>query len=133
MVLHNRHHKWNGFQQQNLFIPQKPETRHQGFAVLRGPGETVACPSPSYWALLTPLMFCVLTIHPPTLSSSSHGIHPVCIFVSKRPLFIRTPAMLYSPNSLIIQDDLFLTSYTCCDPISREGHILGLRAPTYEF
>ena len=65
-----------------------------------------------------------------SLSSSSHGIHPVCISVSKRPIFIRTPAMLNSPNSLIIQDDLFVTSYTCHDPISREGHILGLRAPT---
>ena len=68
-----------------------------------------------------------------SVSSSSRGIHPVCVSVSKHPLSIRTPAMLDSPNSLIIQDDLFLANYTCQDPISREGHILGLRAPTYTF
>lgn len=70
-----------------------------------------------------------------SLLSSSPGIPPVYMSVSKIPLFIRAPFLLgYRPT--LLPCDLTLTNYFCNNPISKSGHILrscGGRPSTYKF
>ena len=106
----------------------RPEVQHQVFAELLTP-EAVRenlfrASLPAAGALLAISgVPCLADTSTQSLSSCSHGTHPVCISMSKFPFFIRTPAILDSPNSLIIEDDLILTNYICHDSISNKGHI----------
>ena len=65
------------------------------------------------------------------LPGSLHDVLSVYLSASKLILSVRTPVMMVRTHV----NDLILTNYTCCNPVSEKGHILntGDETSTYEF